>query len=87
VSGAAGIAQITLSWTAPASDGGSPITGYTVTPYLFGVAQPPTTFTSTATTETVTGLFAGLYTFTVTAVNGVGTGPASAPGPSLGITL
>jgi HD domain/Fibronectin type III domain len=87
VSGMGGLAQITLSWSAPASDGGSAITGYIVTPYLFGVAQTPVTFTSAATTETVTGLLAGLYTFTVQAVNGVGTGPPSGPGPSLGITL
>ena len=29
-----------LSWTAP-SDGGSPITSYTVTPYVGSIAQPP----------------------------------------------
>ena len=32
----------TVSWTAPSS-GGSPITSYTVTPYIAGVAQAPTT--------------------------------------------
>ena len=87
VSGTGGLAQVTLTWTAPASDGGSAITGYIVTPYLAGIPQTPVTFSSAATTETVTGLFTGLYTFTVTAVNAVGTGPASGPGPSLGITL
>ena len=87
VSGTGGLAQVTLTWTAPASDGGSAITGYIVTPYLGGIPQTPVTFSSAATTETVTGLFTGLYTFTVTAVNAVGTGPASGPGPSLGITL
>ena len=29
-----------IRWTAPASDGGSPLTTYSVTPYIGGVAQP-----------------------------------------------
>jgi hypothetical protein len=85
VTGVAGLTQVTLSWTAPASDGGSAITGYIVTPSILGIAQSPVTFSSAATTQTLTGLFVGsLYTFTVTAVNGVGTGPASIA--SAGIT-
>lgn len=66
-----------VAWTAPA-DGGSPITSYTVTPWNGGTALPPTT--ATGTSATVTGLTNGTaYTFTVSATNAVGTGPASAP--------
>ena len=81
VSATAGNGQATVSWTAPAT-GGSPITSYTVTPFIGSAAQPSTTVTGTppATTTTVTGLSNGTtYTFTVTATNSVGTGPASAP--------
>ena len=69
-----------MSWTAPAN-GGSAITSYTVTPYIGTTAQTPTTVTGTppATSTTVTGLTNGTaYTFTVTATNAIGTGPASA---------
>ena len=78
----AGIAldrQVNLSWTAP-DNGGSPITGYRVTPYLGGAAQTPITFSSTGTTQSVTGLTNGTpYTFTVAAINAIGTGSASIP--------
>jgi hypothetical protein len=78
VSGTGGLDEVVLSWTAP-SDGGSPITGYTVTPSLLGIALTPTTYSSPATSETLTGLLLGsIYTFTVTATNAVGTGPSSA---------
>jgi large repetitive protein len=76
---AAGDSAATVTWTAPASNGFSAITGYVVTPYIAGVAQTPQTFSSTATTQTVTGLTPGTsYTFRVAAVNAAGTGPASA---------
>ena len=81
VTATAGNQSATVSWTAPAS-GGSPITGYTVTPYLSGAAQPATQVSGSppATTANITGLANGsAYTFTVTATNAVGTGPASSP--------
>ena len=72
-----GTAQV--SWTAPSSDGGSAITDYEVTPRIDGVAQAPLLVGSPATTLNVTGLANGTaYTFTVAAVNALGTGPASA---------
>ncbi|MGN9810205.1 apiosidase-like domain-containing protein [Micromonospora sp. BQ11] len=68
-----GNASATVSWAAP-SDGGSPITRYTVT------GTPGGSCTTTgATSCTVTGLTNGTsYTFRVTATNAIGTGPASA---------
>jgi hypothetical protein len=79
VTATAGDSQASVSWTAP-SNGGSAITSYTVTPFIGTVAQTTSTVTGSppATTTTVTGLTNGTaYTFTVTATNAVGTGPAS----------
>jgi uncharacterized repeat protein (TIGR01451 family) len=74
----AGTAAATLTWTTP-GNGGTPITGYLLTPYIGTVAQPGQAFAGAATTRTVTGLTAGTaYTFTVAAQNLAGTGPASA---------
>ena len=69
-----------MTWTAP-SPGTSPITSYTITPYI-GTHRPDRRPRSTArppaTSATITGLKNGTtYTFTVTATNAVGTGPAS----------
>ena len=71
----AGNSEATVSWTAPVSDGGSPITGFVVTPYIGYFALPPVTFKSTATTQVITGRVAnGLtYRFRVQAINAVGT--------------
>jgi hypothetical protein len=81
VAAAAGNSQATVSWAAP-STGGSPISSYTVTPYIGGVAQAPHTFTSSATSEVVTGLANGAtYSFSVMATNAVGRSSPSAPSP------
>ena len=75
VSAAAGDGSATVTFGAPASDGGTPITLYTVTASPGGA-----TATSDHSPVTVTGLANGTsYTFTVTAANAAGTGPASAP--------
>jgi uncharacterized repeat protein (TIGR01451 family) len=77
VSASAGNASAQVAWTASASNGGSPITGYTVTstPGAIQVSVP-----ATATGVTVTGLTNNTsYTFTVHATNGVGNSLESAP--------
>ena len=74
-----GNAQASVTFTAPANNGGSVITGYTVT-------SSPSNITATGTTSpiTVTGLSNGTaYTFTVTATSTVGTGVASSASNSV----
>jgi hypothetical protein len=77
----AGNGQATVAFTPPASDGGSPVTSYTVTATdTTNRAHGGQTATGTGSPVTVTGLTNGdRYTFTVKATNAVGTGPASAP--------
>ena len=77
----AGDGQVTLSWEAPASDGGSPITGYEYR-YAEGASVPETTAWTPAGEDlmvTVMELTNGTeYTFEVQAVNNQGDGtPAS----------
>lgn len=70
----AGNSQASVTFTAPANNGGSSITGYTVTSNPGGL-----TGSGSSSPITVTGLTNGIaYTFTVTATNGAGTGGASA---------
>jgi chitodextrinase len=69
---AAGDAQVSLSWQAPSSDGGAAITSYNV--YQGGRKAA----TVSGTGATVKNLSDGTtYSFTVTAVNKAGEGPAS----------
>ncbi|HVA04991.1 MAG TPA: fibronectin type III domain-containing protein [Acidimicrobiales bacterium] len=72
VTAKAGDTQASVSWVAAASNG-SAITSYIVTTSPGG-----STTSCSASPCTVSGLTDGTaYTFTVTAINGVGTGPAS----------
>ncbi len=77
----AGNAQATVSFTAPASNGGSAIEGFIVTssPGARVVRGP-----ASANSITVRGLANGhSYTFTVKAINKNGIGPASSPSNSV----
>jgi large repetitive protein len=70
------VSSATVTWKAPLADGGSTITGYTVTSLPSG----KTCSTTGALTCTVSGLADGTtYTFRVRASNAVGLGPSSLP--------
>ncbi|CAN7656010.1 DUF4347 domain-containing protein [Acidovorax sp. LjRoot194] len=75
----AGDTQASVTFSAPASNGGAAITGYTVTSSPTGI-----TGTGAGSPITVTSLTNGVaYTFTVTATNSAGAGPASAASNSV----
>jgi hypothetical protein len=72
-----GTAQVKF-W--PPSDNGTPITSYTITPYVAGVAQPAQTFLGNGNVHTLTGLTSGAsYTFVIVANNAIGAGVPSTP--------
>ena len=80
VVGVAGDGQVSVSWTAPTSQGGTTITGYTVRSSDSDVETCETSLVSCV----VTGLTNGTsYTFTVTATNSAGTSTASDPSDSV----
>ena len=73
VATATGATTMSVAFSAPAENGGSAITSFTVTSNPGGV-----TASGGSSPITVTGLTASTsYTFTVTATNAIGTGPAS----------
>jgi outer membrane protein OmpA-like peptidoglycan-associated protein len=78
VTGVAGDTQVTVSWSAPASNGGAEITNYTVTS---SAGQSCTTATLTCV---VIGLTNGIpYTFSVVATNSIGNSSSSSASASV----
>jgi Ca2+-binding RTX toxin-like protein len=78
-SATAGNASATLTFTAPASSGSSPITGFSVRAFAGTVLARTQAVTGNVGTATITGLTNGTaYTFDVAAVSAAGTGAFSA---------
>jgi hypothetical protein len=74
-----GNTQVSVSWSAPGSDGGLPVTGYTVSAQAGGTTITHTLNDPSATSAVIGGLTNGTaYIVTVAAVNPVGTGAAAA---------
>ena len=86
LSASGGNAQVALTWTAPASNGGNAITNYSVQ-YSSNSGSTWTTVSRTASataSQTVTGLTNGTaYVFRVAAINAIGTGAYTAASSSV----
>lgn len=79
-----GNTQISLAWTAPSSNGGSAITGYTVEYTPSGGSAQTVSTGSTSTSYTLTGLTNGTaYTVRVAAANVAGAGDFTAASSSV----
>lgn len=76
-----GDGSASVSWTAPSSVGASAITSYAVTSSPGGRTKTVNGSSRSATVDDLTN--GTSYTFTVKAVNGSGTGPASAPSAAI----
>jgi Domain of unknown function (DUF4082)/Fibronectin type III domain/Bacterial Ig domain len=84
VTASAATKQALVIWSAPANEGGSPLTGYTVTPFIGASAQTPVHVGPSVTSTTLTGLANGTsYTFEVAAGNEVGESPLSSASNSV----
>lgn len=81
----AGYGQATVTFSAPASNGGVPILGYGVISLPAGGTD--SNYGSNSLTHTITGLTYGTtYTFTAVAMNSVGSSASSTPSNSITIT-
>ncbi len=75
---AVGDSGLDVEWSAPASNGGSSLTGYTITVANGATTVYTSTVSSATENELVTGLDNGVsYTVSVTATNVAGSGPAA----------
>jgi hypothetical protein len=81
VTAVAGNASAIVTWTAPADDGGAPITGYTIQAVDDTIVV---TVDGATTSTTITGLTNGrAYLFTVVATNAAGVSLPSLPSPAV----
>jgi hypothetical protein len=89
VAGTASGANIALTWTAPTSTGGSPITGYKIEISSDNGSTWTTVSAntgSTSTSATVSQLSTGNYRFRVSAINAVGTSVVSTASTAVSVT-